>query len=84
MILELIQDPPMLRLLPLVLGAFAIGAETFLVSGVLPQIAADLRPVQHMAIGTCSAFARRGTREPSNRLGWVTAERTGGRPRSLF
>jgi predicted MFS family arabinose efflux permease len=32
----------MLRLLPLVLGAFAIGAETFLVSGVLPQIAADL------------------------------------------
>ena len=32
----------MLRLLPLVLGAFAIGAETFMVSGVLPQIAADL------------------------------------------
>ncbi len=32
----------MLRLLPLVLGAFAIGAETFLVSGVLPEIAADL------------------------------------------
>jgi predicted MFS family arabinose efflux permease len=30
------------RLLPLVLGAFAIGAETFMISGVLPTIAADL------------------------------------------
>ena len=41
----------MLRLLPLVLGAFAIGAETFLVSGVLPQIAADLR-VEPAAAGS--------------------------------
>ena len=31
------------RLLPLVLGAFAIGAETFMISGVLPAISADLR-----------------------------------------
>ncbi len=52
MILELIQDPPMLRLLPLVLGAFAIGAETFLVSGVLPLIAADL----HVAAATAGSL----------------------------
>ena len=31
------------RLLPLILGAFAIGTETFMISGVLPTIAADLR-----------------------------------------
>jgi len=42
----------MLRLLPLVLGAFAIGAETFLVSGVLPQIAADL----HVAAASAGAL----------------------------
>ncbi len=42
----------MLRLLPLVLGAFAIGAETFLVSGVLPLIAADL----HVAAATAGSL----------------------------
>ena len=42
----------MLRLLPLVIGAFAIGAETFLVSGVLPQIAADL----HVAAASAGAL----------------------------
>jgi len=57
MILELIQDPPMLRLLPLVLGAFAIGAETFLVSGVLPQIAADLHVTAAAAGSLVTIFA---------------------------
>ncbi|MFD2264438.1 MFS transporter [Lacibacterium aquatile] len=32
----------MLRLLPLILGAFAIGAETFMISGVLPSLSSDL------------------------------------------
>jgi predicted MFS family arabinose efflux permease len=57
MILELIQDSPMLRLLPLVLGAFAIGAETFLVSGVLPQIAADLHVTAAAAGSLVTVFA---------------------------
>jgi len=57
MILELTQDPPMLRLLPLVLGAFAIGAETFLVSGVLPQIADDLRVTAAAAGSLVTIFA---------------------------
>ena len=47
----------MLRLLPLVLGAFAIGAETFLVSGVLPQIAADLRVSAAAAGSLVTIFA---------------------------
>ena len=47
----------MLRLLPLVLGAFAIGAETFLVSGVLPQIAADLHVTAAAAGSLVTIFA---------------------------
>jgi len=47
----------MLRLLPLVLGAFAIGAETFLVSGVLPQIAVDLRVTTAAAGSLVTIFA---------------------------
>jgi predicted MFS family arabinose efflux permease len=47
----------MLRLLPLVLGAFAIGAETFLVSGVLPQIAADLHVTAAAAGSLVTVFA---------------------------
>ncbi len=47
----------MLRLLPLVLGAFAIGAETFMVSGVLPQIAADLRVTAAAAGSLVTIFA---------------------------
>ena len=47
----------MLRLLPLVLGAFAIGAETFLVSGVLPQIAADLNVTAAAAGSLVTVFA---------------------------
>ena len=57
MIVELIQDPPMLRLLPLVLGAFAIGAETFLVSGVLPQIAVNLHVTAAAAGSLVTIFA---------------------------
>jgi predicted MFS family arabinose efflux permease len=56
-IVELTQDPPMLRLLPLVLGAFAIGAETFLVSGVLPQIAVDLHVTAAAAGSLVTIFA---------------------------
>jgi predicted MFS family arabinose efflux permease len=47
----------MLRLLPLVLGAFAIGAETFLISGVLPLIAADLRVTAATAGSLVTIFA---------------------------
>ena len=47
----------MLRLLPLVLGAFAIGAETFMVSGVLPQIAADLGVTAAAAGSLVTIFA---------------------------
>lgn len=32
----------LLRILPLILGAFAIGAETFMIAGVLPSLSADL------------------------------------------
>jgi predicted MFS family arabinose efflux permease len=47
----------MLRLLPLVLGAFAIGAETFLVSGVLPLIAADFHVTAAAAGSLVTIFA---------------------------
>jgi predicted MFS family arabinose efflux permease len=47
----------MLRLLPLVLGAFAVGAETFMISGVLPQIAADLRVSTAAAGALVTVFA---------------------------
>ena len=47
----------MLRLLPLVLGAFAIGAETFLISGVLPEIAADLHVTAAAAGSLVTIFA---------------------------
>ena len=47
----------LLRLLPLVLGAFAIGAETFMISGVLPTIAADLRVSPAAAGALVTAFA---------------------------
>lgn len=45
------------RLLPLVLGAFAIGAETFMISGVLPTIAADLRVSPAAAGSLVTIFA---------------------------
>ncbi len=45
------------RLLPLVLGAFAIGAETFMISGVLPTIAADLRVLPATAGSLVTIFA---------------------------
>ena len=47
----------MLRLLPLVLGAFAIGAETFLITGVLPEIAADLHVTAAAAGSLVTIFA---------------------------
>ncbi|THD47287.1 MAG: MFS transporter [Bradyrhizobium sp.] len=47
----------MLRLLPLVLGAFAIGAETFMVSGVLPQISSDLHVTTAAAGSLVTIFA---------------------------
>jgi len=46
-----------LRLLPLVLGAFAIGAETFMISGVLPTIAGDLRISPSAAGSLVTVFA---------------------------
>jgi predicted MFS family arabinose efflux permease len=45
------------RLLPLILGAFAIGAETFMISGVLPAIAADLRVTPATAGSLVTIFA---------------------------
>jgi predicted MFS family arabinose efflux permease len=45
------------RLLPLVLGAFAIGAETFMISGVLPTLAADLRVSPAAAGSLVTIFA---------------------------
>lgn len=47
------------RLLPLVLGAFAIGTETFMISGVLPTIAGDLgvSPAAAGALVTIFALA---------------------------
>jgi predicted MFS family arabinose efflux permease len=47
----------LLRLLPLVVGAFAIGAETFMISGVLPTIAADLRVSPAAAGSLVTIFA---------------------------
>jgi predicted MFS family arabinose efflux permease len=46
-----------LRLLPLVLGAFAIGTETFMITGVLPTIAADLQVSPAAAGGLVTTFA---------------------------
>ena len=46
-----------LRLLPLVLGAFAIGSETFMISGVLPTIAGDLGVSPSAAGSLVTAFA---------------------------
>ncbi len=46
-----------LRLLPLVLGAFAIGAETFMISGVLPTIAGDLGVSPSAAGSLVTVFA---------------------------
>jgi predicted MFS family arabinose efflux permease len=48
-----------LRLLPLVIGAFAIGAETFMITGLLPVIAADLQvsPAAAGALVTIFALA---------------------------
>jgi len=46
-----------LRLLPLVLGAFAIGSETFMLSGVLPAIAADLHTSPAAAGSLVTIFA---------------------------
>jgi predicted MFS family arabinose efflux permease len=46
-----------LRLFPLVLGAFAIGTETFMVTGVLPTIAADLNVSPSAAGGLVTTFA---------------------------
>ena len=45
------------RLLPLILGAFAIGTETFMISGVLPTIAADLRVSPATAGSLVTIFA---------------------------
>ncbi|HEY4923055.1 MAG TPA: MFS transporter [Roseiarcus sp.] len=46
-----------IRLLPLVLGAFAIGTETFMITGVLPNIATDLRVSPAAAGGLVTIFA---------------------------
>jgi predicted MFS family arabinose efflux permease len=46
-----------IRLLPLVLGAFAIGTETFMITGVLPNIAADLQVSPAAAGGLVTIFA---------------------------
>jgi len=46
-----------LRLLPLVLGTFAIGAETFMISGVLPTIAGDLGVSPSAAGSLVTVFA---------------------------
>jgi len=46
-----------LRLLPLVLGAFAIGSETFMISGVLPAIAGDLGVSPSAAGSLVTVFA---------------------------
>ena len=45
------------RLLPLVVGAFAIGSETFMISGVLPTIAGDLGVSPSAAGSLVTAFA---------------------------
>ena len=46
-----------IRLLPLVLGAFAIGTETFMITGVLPNIAGDLQVSPTAAGGLVTVFA---------------------------
>ena len=46
-----------IRLLPLVLGAFAIGTETFMITGVLPSIAADLQVSPAAAGALVTTFA---------------------------
>src|SRR5579883_431381 len=45
------------RLLPLILGAFTIGTETFMIVGVLPDIAADLRVTPAAAGALVTAFS---------------------------
>jgi predicted MFS family arabinose efflux permease len=45
------------RLLPLILGAFTIGTETFMIVGVLPNIAADLGVSPAAAGGLVTAFS---------------------------
>src|SRR5581483_4199666 len=45
------------RLLPLILGAFAIGTETFMIVGVLPNIAADLGVSPASAGALVTAFS---------------------------
>jgi predicted MFS family arabinose efflux permease len=45
------------RLLPLVLGAFAIGTETFMITGVLPIISADLKVSPAAAGSLVTIFA---------------------------
>jgi predicted MFS family arabinose efflux permease len=47
----------LIRLLPLVLGAFAIGTETFMITGVLPNIAGDLQVSPAAAGGLVTIFA---------------------------
>ena len=57
MVLELKEPSMDLRLLPLVVGAFAIGTETFMVTGVLPTIAADLGVTPSAAGALVTTFA---------------------------
>src|SRR5579872_5867839 len=45
------------RLVPLILGAFAIGTETFMIVGVLPNIAADLNVSPAAAGALVTAFS---------------------------
>src|SRR5579872_6481836 len=45
------------RLLPLILGAFTIGTETFMIVGVLPNIAADLGVSPATAGALVTAFS---------------------------
>jgi predicted MFS family arabinose efflux permease len=47
----------LIRLLPLVLGAFAIGTETFMITGVLPTLAADLQVSPAAAGALVTVFA---------------------------
>ena len=47
----------LLRLLPLALGAFAIGTETFMITGVLPTVAADLQVTPAAAGALVTIFA---------------------------
>jgi predicted MFS family arabinose efflux permease len=47
----------LLRLLPLVLGAFAIGTETFMITGVLPIISTDLKVSPAAAGSLVTIFA---------------------------